>query len=365
MPELPEVETVRRGLEPVLTNRVLAHVDQRRPDLRRPFPERFAERLTGRRVTGLTRRSKYLLIGLDGGETWIIHLGMSGRILVESYGPPPSPLWGEGTASHGEAGKHDHVIVTTDRGAVVTYNDVRRFGLMDLWPTADLDRLERLNQRLGAAVGGDNVWSRGRILRLPGFINLNHPGRQRAHLLEFHPDLRYSLDELDRQLPQLPREGDDGRPGAARKQYHPGAFDPHWPYPLPSVLQDRLGDFLKGLNLRHCADERFGGPCPLPHRNGASCECDQAFYASPVSGSWTCFCSDHSGQTSGTVRALVALGLDTDLTLSEMKAEIGKYHVGPGEVRHGGGERSQKEDVADRVIPKKRLYPSRLLNNGV
>ena len=140
MPELPEVETVRRGLEPVLTNRVLAHVDQRRPDLRRPFPERFAERLTGRRVTGLTRRSKYLLIGLDGGETWIIHLGMSGRILVESYGPPPSPLWGEGTASHGEAGKHDHVIVTTDRGAVVTYNDVRRFGLMDLWPTADLDR---------------------------------------------------------------------------------------------------------------------------------------------------------------------------------------------------------------------------------
>ena len=98
MPELPEVETGRRGLEPVRTNRGLAHVDQRRPELRRPFPERFAERLTGRRVTGLTRRSKYLLIGLDGGETWIIHLGMSGRILVESYDPPPypSPLGGGG-----------------------------------------------------------------------------------------------------------------------------------------------------------------------------------------------------------------------------------------------------------------------------
>ncbi len=142
MPELPEVETVRRGLEPVLTGRVLVHVDQRRPDLRRPFPERFAERLAGRRVAGLGRRSKYLLIGLDGGETWIVHLGMSGRILVETRGPPPypSPRRGEGTALHGEAGKHDHVIVTTDRGAVVTYNDVRRFGLMDLWPTADLDR---------------------------------------------------------------------------------------------------------------------------------------------------------------------------------------------------------------------------------
>jgi len=140
MPELPEVETVRRGLEPVLTGSVLMHVDQRRPDLRRPFPERFAERLTGRRVTGLARRSKYLLIGLDGGETWIIHLGMSGRVLVEAHGPPPCPQRGEGSAPPRPPGKHDHVIVTTDRGAVVTYNDVRRFGLMDLWPTADLDR---------------------------------------------------------------------------------------------------------------------------------------------------------------------------------------------------------------------------------
>jgi formamidopyrimidine-DNA glycosylase len=142
MPELPEVETVRRGLEPVLTGRVLAHVDQRRPDLRRPFPERFAERLTGRRVAKVGRRAKYLLFGLEGGETWITHLGMSGRILVDAYGPPPypSPQRGEGSAQPRPPGKHDHVIVTTDRGAVVTYNDVRRFGLMDLWPTADLDR---------------------------------------------------------------------------------------------------------------------------------------------------------------------------------------------------------------------------------
>ena len=142
MPELPEVETVRRGLEPVLTGRTLIHVDQRRPDLRWPFPDRFAARLAGQRVTGLGRRSKYLLIGLAGGETWIIHLGMSGRILVneaklgEFHHPAPTP------------GKHDHVIITTDHGAVVTYNDTRRFGLMDLWPTADLE-----NHKLLAGLG--------------------------------------------------------------------------------------------------------------------------------------------------------------------------------------------------------------------
>ena len=78
-------------------------------------------------------------------------------------------------------------------------------------PTADVDRLERLNQRLGVAVGGDNVWNRGRILRLPGFINLNYSGGQLARLLEFHPNLRYTLDELDRCLPQLPQEQADGR----------------------------------------------------------------------------------------------------------------------------------------------------------
>jgi len=133
VPELPEVETVRRGLEPVLVGRILAHVDQRRLDLRWPLPERFAERLTGRRVTGLGRRSKYLLIGLDDGETWIVHLGMSGRILISGA------TVGDFHRDTSAPGKHDHVIVTTDRGDVITYNDARRFGIMDLWPTAELD----------------------------------------------------------------------------------------------------------------------------------------------------------------------------------------------------------------------------------
>jgi len=163
MPELPEVETVRRGLEPVLAGRVLARVEARRPDLRRPLPERFAERLQGRRVAGLGRRSKYILIGLEGDETspeetWIVHLGMSGRILVapraergaerhplpnggrDGEGGTPSIMPGDFHHDASTPGKHDHVVVTTDAGAVVTYNDARRFGLMDLWPTATLEQ---------------------------------------------------------------------------------------------------------------------------------------------------------------------------------------------------------------------------------
>ena len=229
-------------------------------------------------------------------------------------------------------------------------------------PTADLDRVERLNQRLGVTVGGDSVWNRGRILRLPGFINLNRPGGQRARLLEFHPDLRYTLDELDRCLPQLPQEGADGRRAPVREQYQPGTFDPHWPCPLPPVLQERLVELFNDLNLHWCSDGRFGGACPLPHQNGVVCDCERAFYASPVSGSWSCFCSDHLGQTSGTVRAFTLLGFAADLTLAEMQSHIGKYHLGPGEVRYSegrmtsDGEAHKRVDVADRVIPKRPLY---------
>ena len=136
MPELPEVETVRRGLEPVLAGHVLARVEQRRADLRWPLPDRFAERLTGRRVERLGRRSKYLLIGLEGGEmppeTWLVHLGMSGRMLVGGA------TLGEFHVATPAPGPHDHVVVTTDAGAVITYNDARRFGAMDLWPTEDI-----------------------------------------------------------------------------------------------------------------------------------------------------------------------------------------------------------------------------------
>lgn len=139
MPELPEVETVRRGLQPVLEGRVLADVQQRRGDLRWPLPDRFGERLQGRKVLRLRRRSKWILLDLDasedaGDETWMVHLGMSGRMLIDGaetvdlHHPREAP------------GKHDHIIVTTDQGARITYNDARRFGAMDLWPTDELDQ---------------------------------------------------------------------------------------------------------------------------------------------------------------------------------------------------------------------------------
>lgn len=119
MPELPEVETVCRGLAPHLEGRVLTRVVQRRANLRIPFPPRFSERLTGRRVAAVRRRAKYILIHLDDGTVLLAHLGMSGRMVI---GPAPAP----------EPATHDHVVFETDGGSVVTFNDARRFGLMDL-----------------------------------------------------------------------------------------------------------------------------------------------------------------------------------------------------------------------------------------
>jgi formamidopyrimidine-DNA glycosylase len=133
MPELPEVETVRRGLAPVLEGRLLARVAQNRPDLRWPLPERFAARLTGRRVLRLGRRSKYLLGELDGGETLLVHLGMSGRMVVEGE------TLGDFVQDTGRLVAHDHIVMETDGGARIVYNDPRRFGAMDLWPTDALD----------------------------------------------------------------------------------------------------------------------------------------------------------------------------------------------------------------------------------
>ncbi|MGO4737767.1 bifunctional DNA-formamidopyrimidine glycosylase/DNA-(apurinic or apyrimidinic site) lyase [Bosea sp. 2KB_26] len=138
MPELPEVETVRRGLEPAMLGQVLTRVEQRRPDLRFPLPEHFVERLTGRRVEGLSRRAKYLIADLDDGEALIMHLGMSGRFVVEAPGTPPT----EPGAYYNEIGRHlqhDHVVFHLGSGARVTYNDVRRFGFMDLLPRAELE----------------------------------------------------------------------------------------------------------------------------------------------------------------------------------------------------------------------------------
>jgi len=124
MPELPEVETVRRGLAPVLEGQRLARVIIRRRDLRWPLPDDFGQRLTGKQVLDVGRRAKFLMISLEDETVWIAHLGMSGRFRV--FAPPVPPE---------EA--HDHVIIETDAGAVIRFNDPRRFGFMDLTTRAD------------------------------------------------------------------------------------------------------------------------------------------------------------------------------------------------------------------------------------
>lgn len=138
MPELPEVETVRRGLEPAMTGQRIARADVRRPDLRWPFPDRMADRLTGARVERLRRRSKFILGDLDTGETLLIHLGMSGRMLIAPPAGDRAAL-GDFHHHHPAPEKHDHVVLDMQDGTRITFNDARRFGSMDLIAT---DRAE-------------------------------------------------------------------------------------------------------------------------------------------------------------------------------------------------------------------------------
>jgi formamidopyrimidine-DNA glycosylase len=141
MPELPEVETVRMGLEPVLDGHTFTKVVTRRSDLRRPFPPDFAKRLTGRKVKRLWRRAKYLLADLDDGETLVVHLGMSGRMAVYAEGRGRELGIYAHEAAHPEAGhgKHDHVIFETNAPAKIVFSDHRRFGLMTLLETDKLN----------------------------------------------------------------------------------------------------------------------------------------------------------------------------------------------------------------------------------
>ncbi|RMD92120.1 MAG: bifunctional DNA-formamidopyrimidine glycosylase/DNA-(apurinic or apyrimidinic site) lyase [Alphaproteobacteria bacterium] len=142
MPELPEVETVRRGLAPVLEGATIARVELRREGLRWPFPPDMAARLTGRRVRALRRRAKYILADLESGETLLIHLGMSGRMLISGRAP------GVFTHQRATPERHDHVIIDTEAGARVTFNDARRFGAMDLF-ASDAEATHRLLRDLG------------------------------------------------------------------------------------------------------------------------------------------------------------------------------------------------------------------------
>ena len=131
MPELPEVETVRKGLEPILVGNAFARVEQRRKDLRFPLPKHFAERLKGRTVEALDRRAKYLLARLDDGEVLVMHLGMTGRFSIDhANGEAEKP--GRFVHSQADPRKHEHIVFHLGDGATIRYSDARRFGLMDL-----------------------------------------------------------------------------------------------------------------------------------------------------------------------------------------------------------------------------------------
>jgi formamidopyrimidine-DNA glycosylase len=134
MPELPEVETVCRGLKTVLEGQRIARLTLRRRDLRIPFPKGLAETLTGQRVLRIARRAKYILLHMEDGHVAIIHLGMAGRMQIVD---PAQPL-----------GAHDHVVFVTDAGAEIRFNDPRRFGLMTMTTAADLDQ-HKLFRHLG------------------------------------------------------------------------------------------------------------------------------------------------------------------------------------------------------------------------
>ncbi len=186
MPELPEVETVRRALAPALEGHRIVEVDQRRPDLRFPLPECFAQRIAGARVEAVRRRAKFILVALDTGETLLMHLGMSGRVLIVpraeaetggghagaqetvrlyhgngraaargnlnaaelECGPDTPtntlPLASDVPRSQGHLPQHDHIVFTLDDGTRIVFNDHRRFGYMDLFATASADESRHL-----------------------------------------------------------------------------------------------------------------------------------------------------------------------------------------------------------------------------
>jgi formamidopyrimidine-DNA glycosylase len=165
MPELPEVETVRRGLAPALVGARFTRVEQRRPDLRFPFPARFSERLVGRSIEALGRRAKYLIADLDDGSALVMHLGMSGSFRIA-----------EGTALtepglfHHERSKdpaHDHVVFHLSNGARIAYNDPRRFGFMELMARADLSE-HKLFRDIGLEPLGNSFDSAALAARLAG-----------------------------------------------------------------------------------------------------------------------------------------------------------------------------------------------------
>lgn len=138
MPELPEVETVRRGLSPEMEGKIIERLDVNRPNLRFPFPDGFKARVEGATITRMGRRAKFLVTELSTGEALMMHLGMSGRYTVNNSATA------EFHHDPGTNPAHDHVVFHMQGGATITYNDPRRFGFMELWATEDLANYPRI-----------------------------------------------------------------------------------------------------------------------------------------------------------------------------------------------------------------------------
>ena len=189
MPELPEVETVKRGLEPILLGQVIASVQLRRADLRFPFPEGFAETLAGAKILSLTRRAKYILVDLDNNHTLIAHLGMTGRFTVlkpEGGGIHLGEFYFETGAKPIAGGLHDHVVFTLGNGVRLVYSDPRRFGMMDLIHTLQLAQ-HKLLKDIGIEPLGNKLTVEYLVKKFKGKSTplkaalLDQPGRTRLH----------------------------------------------------------------------------------------------------------------------------------------------------------------------------------------
>jgi formamidopyrimidine-DNA glycosylase len=169
VPELPEVETVKRGLEPALVGRRFVRIELRRKDLRFPFPEGLAEAMTGAKVEALERRAKYILVHCSNGKSLILHLGMTGRFTVETAG---GDRFEPGAFYHAASGAtalgpHDHVVWQMDDGTTVIYNDARRFGFMD-WADTNARDQHKLLRDIGVEPLGNSFHAEHLIERFKG-----------------------------------------------------------------------------------------------------------------------------------------------------------------------------------------------------
>lgn len=184
-----------------------------------------------------------------------------------------------------------------------------------LWflrPTGDVQRVYRVNQAIQRLLGSDATPDLGRVFRLPGFVNIKYPERPRSRLLYLASEPRYTLDELETAVSRLAPTA-TGTP----VQVANGAsdFNPHWGQPLPQDMRQALIHALSQCGLKPVPGGRFSGSCVFAH-TGGDCDCPNAFYASPVSGTWNCFCTDHPGIGEG----LCASG-GPDLLLPQLKLE--------------------------------------------